>query len=359
MHIIYPKISVIGAGNGGQAIAGYCASLGISVCLYNRNIERLCSIITTRKIRLEGALTSIATLDVITDSIQEAINFGDIILIVTTASAHRDLAEKMCPYLRNGQIIILNPGRTCGVLEFGSVLARRSELQIYLAEAQTLIYACREVAPGIVNIIGVKKRVMLSGRNKAETDYIISVIHSIFPCFIPAKNLMQTGLDNIGAILHPPVILFNAATIERNIPFYFYRDMTPNVASVIQSLDNERLNIGKAFGVELISVSDWIVYAYPTTIGRDLCERMRNNPAYYDILGPGSVFTRQLTEDIPTGLVPMSELAHAAHVETPLMDSLITISSSLLNINFREIGRTLQNLNLSRLDKQSIIELLS
>lgn len=353
------KISVIGAGNGGQAMAAYCASLGIPVCLYNRSLERLSAIVQSHQIKLEGVLACKSSVQVVTDDIRIAVEFGDIILIVTTASAHRQIAEKICPYLRNGQIIILNPGRTCGVLEFSSVLAIRPELQIYLGEAQTLVYACRESAPGIINIIGVKQRVMFSGRNKTETDYIINIIKNVFPCFIPAKNLIQTGLENIGAIFHPSVVLFNAATIERNSPFYFYRDMTPNVASFIQKVDNERLKVGNAFGVDLMPVSDWIVYAYPGTEGKDLCERMRNNPAYYDILGPGSIFTRQLTEDIPTGLIPMSELAYAANIETPLMNALITLSSSLLNIDFKEKGRTLKNLKLSHLDKQSIIELLS
>ena len=82
------------------------------------------------------------------------------------------------------------------------------------------------------------------------------------------------------------------------------------------------------------------------------------NPAYHDIKAPGSIFTRQLTEDIPTGLLPMSELGHLAGVETPLMDSIITIVSSLLGFDFRKNGRTLENLGLGDKNKQQVIELL-
>ncbi|MCD8094494.1 MAG: NAD/NADP octopine/nopaline dehydrogenase family protein [Bacteroides sp.] len=353
------RITIIGAGNGGQAMAGHCAALGIHVCLYNRNIEHILPVAQSHLIRLKGALEEEARVDLVTDNIIEAVNFADIIMVVTTATAHRDIAEQMLPYLRNGQIIILNPGRTCGVLEFGNVLAKRNGLQIYIAEAQTLVYACRTISPGVVNVIGVKQRVMLAGRNKKETDYVISKIDTVFPCFIPAKNLIQTGLENIGAIFHPSVVLFNAATIERNTPFYFYRDITPNITSFIQKLDQERLDIGKAYGVDLMSVYDWMTYAYPGTWGNGLCERMRNNPAYHDILGPGSIFTRQLTEDIPTGIIPMSELGHKVGVSTPLMDSIIVLSSALLDINFKKQGRTLENLGLSHLEKDGILNLLS
>lgn len=353
------KISVIGAGNGGQAIAGYVASLGIPVCLYNHNWRRISDIAQTHRIYLKGAVDCGSVIAKVTDDIKEAVDFGEIIMVATTASAHREVAQLMCPYLKDGQILVLNPGRTCGLLEVASVLqAKRPNLHVYLGEAQTLIYACREVSPGIVNIIGIKERVLLAGRNNQETKYIIEKLHPIYSCFIPA-NLVQTSLENIGAIFHPPVVLFNAATIERNTSFYFYRDMTPNVAAFIQKLDQERLNIGKAFGTDLMPVEEWIQYAYPDTVGDTLCERMRNNPAYHDILAPGSIFARQLTEDIPTGLIPMSELARLAQVPTPLMDAVITLSSSLLGVDFRVKGRTLENLGLSHLDKNSIINLLS
>lgn len=353
------KISVIGAGNGGQAIAGFCAAMGASVCLYNHRKKRIAPISVTKYIHLTGVLDMIGNLDLVTDDLEQAISFAEVIMIVTTASAHREMAHLMSPYLQDGQIIVLNPGRTLGLLEFCSIMQEeRPSLKVNVAEAQTLVYACREQSPGNVNIIGVKDRVLLAGRNRKETNQIINKLSSIYSVFIPSV-LAQTSLENIGAIFHPPVVLFNAATIERNTPFYFYRDMTPNVASFIQKLDQERLNLGKALGLNLMPVSDWIKYAYPTTEGNNLCERMRNNPAYHDILAPGSIFTRQLTEDIPTGLLPMSELARIVNVDTPLMNSIIDISASLLNIDFRKNGRTLQNLKLSGMSKQNLIELLS
>lgn len=354
------KITVIGAGNGGQAIAGYCASLGMRVCLYNRNLERIAPIFKSHIIELHGTICATGYIDVITQSIEVATRYSNILMIATTATAHREIAAKMCPYLKNGQIIVLNPGRTLGVLDFSSMTnSMRPDLDVFIAEAQTLMFACREIEPGRVNVIGLKDKVLLSGRNRSETDFVIRHLNPFFPCFISASNLIQTSLENIGSIFHPSVVLFNAATIERNMSFYFYRDMTPEIASFIEKLDNERIEIGKAFGQNLMPVSDWIVYAYPSTLGNTLCERMKNNPAYYDILAPGSIFTRQLTEDIPTGLIPMSELGKAVGVKTPLMDSIITITSSLLNIDFRQTGRTLQNLHLDRLTKEQLLDYLS
>lgn len=354
------RITVIGAGNGGLAIAGYASMKGLNICLFNHRFERLCDIMKTKKVQLQGAISGSGSIEVVTQDIEEAVRYSKLIFIVTTANAHREIAEQMAPYLKDDHTIVLSPGRTFGALEFGNVLKETCpSLKCHIAEAQTLIFACRIKSPGVVNIIGVKDKVLLAGRNSEETSYVHHLLSPIFPCFIKAKSLIETGFLNVGAIFHPSIVIFNAATIERNDNFFFYREMTPQIASCIESLDRERLDVASAYGLELMPVSEWISYAYPSTKGKTLCERLRNNPAYYDIKAPGSIFTRQLTEDIPTGLLPMSELGHVAGVETPLMDSFICLSSALLNVDFSISGRTLNRLGLAGLTVEQIIDVIS
>lgn len=131
--------------------------------------------------------------------------------------------------------------------------------------------------------------------------------------------------------------------------------MTPGLANIIESLDAERLAVAKAYGIDLISAKDWISYAYNGVEGDSLCERMHNNPAYYDILAPTSINCRQITEDIPTGIVPMSEFGDVAGIHTPIMDSLIEMCSALMKRDFRKEGRTLKSIGL---DKKSVDDIL-
>ena len=105
-------------------------------------------------------------------------------------------------------------------------------------------------------------------------------------------------------------------------------------------------------------MNEWISYAYPDTEGETLCEKMINNPAYSEIKSPPTIFTRQLTEDIPTGVLPILELGLAAGLEMPLMKSLMSICSALLGIDFSG-GRTLANLGLKGLSKEEILKYLS
>jgi len=352
------RVSVIGAGNGGHAIAGDLSMKGHSVCLYDRNVERLKAIQFQGGIYLNGRIEGFGKLSKITDKISEALVGAEIIMIATVANAHAELADKMFNFLEEGQIVVLNPGRTCGAIEFLQNLKIRGfKKRIYIAEAQTLIYACRVTKPGNVNIIGIKDKVMLAALPNSDTDHVLSVLSKVYSCFLPASSVLVTSLENIGAIFHPCVTLFNAATIERGNLFYFYRDMTQQVADFIESFDKERLDVGRAYGLDLISAKDWISYAYEDVKGETLLDRMKNNPAYFDIMSPTTIESRQLLEDIPTGIVPMLNLGEIAGLEMPLFKSVVTICSCLLNIDFYSEGRTLDKFGINNVD--DVLQLIS
>ncbi len=349
-------ISVIGGGNGGQTMAAHFSLLGHRVILYNRTPLLSGSLRGKRKIILDGAIRGESELCMVTSNIEEAISGADLIMVTTTADAHRDVAEKMAPFLRDGQVVVLNPGRTMGAWEFASVVRSITLKRVYIAEAQSLIYACRIEGPGQIRVIGVKKKVLLSALPHNDTDYVLNILNAVYPCFVRASSVLETSLENIGAILHPAVILFNTAAIERGQSFRFYSEMTPAIAGFLEQIDGERLSIGEAFGLKLKSVSDWVSYAYCNISGETLCEKIRDNPAYYNIMSPDTLYSRLLLEDMPTGILPMIELGRLAGIKTDLMESLLHIAGALLNIDFRGRGRTLQNLGIEGYTKEELIE---
>lgn len=354
------KIAVIGAGNGGQAMAGYLASIGHDVSIYDRDAKKIELLKTKGGIMLTGCFEQFGKIDNFTTNIEKAIKNASIVMVTTVANAHQDIAKKIAPFVEDGMTIILNPGRTCGALIFNQTLRTEGCTKRYfLGEAQTLVYACRLIENGKVNIIGVKDEVFLAGLPASDTNHILATIKPIYPCFIKADNVLRTSLENIGAMFHPCVCLFNAATIERHDEFWFYRDMTDQVANFIEKFDAERLAIGKAYGVNLLSVTEWIKFAYKDTNGETLCERLRNNPAYYDIKAPGSIFTRQLTEDIPTGVLPIMELGKAAGVPVSLHESMIKTIEALLDMDLHTNGRTLKNLGLEGKTKEQILHFIT
>lgn len=356
MEVTNSNIAILGAGNGGQAFAGHFAAIGYSVRLYDRDDDKVSKINKIKEIELVGALKLRGKVKDVTTSLEQCVKEAELIMITTTATAHRELAQRLAPILEEGQIIVLNPGRTCGALEFRKALDENGlRKKVYVAEAQTLLYACRLIENGKVNIIGVKDRVFISAYPATDTEYVLDKMRRFHHAYIPAKNVLQTSFENVGAMFHPTIVLFNEGAIERGHKFYFYRDMTDGLARMIEEADKERLAVAKAYNCTPISVFDWISYAYDGVKGDTLCERLHNNPAYYEILAPTTIECRQILEDIPTGIIPLAELGKAAGVPTPLFDSLITMCSVLLKRNFREEGRTLERLGLANLTKEEII----
>ena len=138
------KYAVIGAGCGGQAVAGYLASIGFDVTLYNRSSDRIKPFQARGYIDLEEIVNGRGKLSYIGTDISKALADRDIIMIVITADGHKEIAKKIAPYLRDGQIIILNPGRTCGALEVVYTLRQSCcNADAIVAEANTLVYLAR------------------------------------------------------------------------------------------------------------------------------------------------------------------------------------------------------------------------
>jgi opine dehydrogenase len=339
-------IAIIGAGNGGQAMAGHFSMLGHNVRIFNRTFDKIKHIYQKGEITLTDRLNGRYRIDVVTSDIEKVIEGAEIIMVTTTANAHREIANLIAPFVSDQQIIVLNPGRTLGALEFKLTIQKQTTKKVIIAEAQSLIYACRSISPGVVRVIGIKEKVLISALPNKDTDYVINTLNSIYPCFIKAKNVLHTSLENIGAILHPSIILFNIAAIERKESFYFYQDLTPAVAHFIQIIDNERISIGKAYNIDLLSAFNWVSYAYKNIQGKDLLERIKNNPAYDQILAPDSIHNRMLTEDIPTGVLPLVELAKLASIEVPLLTSVLNITSNIIGSEYIQNGRSFSNLGL-------------
>ncbi len=351
------RVAVLGAGSGGLAIAAALALKGHDVRLWNRSLEKLYHLRANNEIELCGVRQGRARIGLLTVDLHEAVRGVEVVMVVTTADAHNALAHKLASCLQDQQIILLNPGRTGGALEFARIArALSTDIRIYVAEAQSLVFACRIEEGTRVQIIGEKQYVPVAAMPATDTDYVLHRLRPLFDSFARADHVLVTSLENIGAIFHPAVIFFNVSAIERGEKFYFYQDMTPSVAEFLIAVDVERLRLGRAFALNLISIVDWIKKAYPYTHGNSLCEMMRNNPAYHNIRAPNSLNTRLLTEDIPTGLVAFYELGKAAGLCLPLIESIINIGSTLMHRNFFVEGRTLEKMGIAGKSPTEILE---
>ncbi|MGI6294734.1 MAG: NAD/NADP octopine/nopaline dehydrogenase family protein [Armatimonadota bacterium] len=348
------KFAVLGAGHGGTAMAGHLSLMGFDVSLYNRGEQRLIAIRSAGGVDIQSEVLEtlprgFAHIGVVTTDPAEAIEDRKVLMVVVPATAHRFIAEQIAPHLVDGQIIVLNPGRTGGALEvLKTIRDSGCRADIVVAEAQTFLYASRSVNPAQTKIFRIKNSIPVAALPAYRTPEVVKALRVAFPHFVPGDNVMKTSLDNIGAIFHPAVTVLNAARIEStNGDFDYYTEgITPAVAMILESMDRERVAVAGALGFRAMTAREWLYIAYDAA-GRTLHEAMRANRGYDGIKAPKTVFHRYISEDIPMSLVPISSLGQLVDVPTPSIDSIILLGSVLHGVDYRAQGRTAETLGLA------------
>lgn len=354
------KITVIGAGNGGTAIAAYLLSQNANVSICDLFPEYLNEIANSNAIYLtyQGD-TKKVTPNMVTTNLAEAIKNSKLIMIVTPAFTHKLIADTLSPILENGQIIVLNPGRTAGALEFLFTLRNNGcKKDVIVAETQSLIYSCRKTNGNSVTIYGVKSSVEIAAIPNNKIESVIRILEPYYPQLKAVPDTLWTGFANIGSLFHPTPVIMNIGRIENDKHGfkYYWEGISPTVARMIGLIDQERLKVASEFSVFPQSAQQWLETSYGVK-GESLHDQISHNKAYADIYAPDNINIRYLTEDVPTGLVPISELGKAAGILTPNIDALIQISSAVSNIDYRKTGRSLLNLGIANFSKEQIIKL--
>ena len=355
-------IAVLGAGNSGLAMSAHLALAGHPVRLWNRSLKNIIKLQKTNLVHCTGTIEGTAQLQLVTDNMEDVLDGVELVLVTTPADSHRDIAERMAQYLTDRKTVVLNPGRTFGVIEMKHVLCKhQAPVMPVIAETQTIIYTCRKISEDSVVLLSLKKDVFLSACTRADTEKVLNQFPScLLKFFLPADNLLRTSLGNVGAILHCLPVLLNSGWIENNkVDFkYYYDGITPTIANYLEKLDAERLNIARQLGVELESVADWMRRSYRIG-GNNLYECIQNNVSYKTIDAPRSLRHRYIFEDIPCGLVAFESLGKLVGLDLRYIPQVIDLATKLLDFDFRANGRTLERLGIRGATVQSVLQVLT
>ena len=345
------SISILGMGNGGHAFAAYAKMRGFRVKIWNRSPLPLKIIEKNHGIKVSGMIEGLFSIDQVCFSIKEAIRDSQLVMIVTPANAHKEIAHKIAPYLNDNQTVVLNPGRTGGALEVSNEIKNNGgPFKPIIVETQSLLFVSRCPEPGRVKISGIKKKVPIAAFPAIYNEEVITPLQKLNQAFWGTDTVLFTSFDNIGAILHPAPLLLNVARCETpKITYRHYMDgITPTVASFLEKMDKERINVANAYGITAISLKNWLNLVYRSE-GATLYDKIQNTKEYNDVLAPSSLYVRYIYEDVPTGLVPISSLGKEVGCPTPSIDTIITLANLMMKTDYYEIGRTIKTMGLSQI----------
>lgn len=348
------KLAVLGGGNGSYAAAADLAEAGHEVRLWRRDGAALQTARDAGGIVLKDARGSrTVALGLLTDDIAAALQGAQLIVIPTPATAQLDIAERMAPHLVDGQVVFLPPGT------FGSyVMARRvmelgNHARVLWGETGTLPYLARKHGPAEVNVT-VRAIHLPTGVYPASGEaQALDVIRQAFPAAHGCGNALSGALMNAGPIIHPPLMVMNAAPLQHFESWDIHNEGTQRaVRDVTDRLDHERIAVREALG-----------YAAPHY---PLADHYNNDKwmygdAHKQLVDSGDwrehidlYSHRYITEDTQMGLAFLASAARAAGVDAPLANGILAIAGGFLDQDLHQGPRTLDALGLAGLSAQEL-----
>ncbi len=355
------KIAVLGAGNGGYAIAAECALQNHDVTLFDfeqfpTNIQ---AVSNAKGIKCSGLIEGFAPISYAGHDIEQTVSGAELIYAVGPSYATVPFAKAYKKAMKKGQQVIVCPGTNGGALAFKKELGLDfSDTSIVVSETSTLPYACRILKPGEVHIYHkLKDGLFFASLPASETETAYPFFQSTYPESKWYKNVLQTLFQNGNNVIHPAVTLLNVGRVESPEDFFFYEEgVTPAVGNLMEAVDKERIAIAEAYGLPIIPEPE-TGYIQGYMLEKNYHTGYSKAPGFKGIKAQTQIDNRYFTEDVGYGLVLLEDMAKIVQIDTPIITSIIKIVSVLLETDLHQNAhRTLDTLGLGGLSKEEVVK---
>lgn len=352
------RIAILGGGHGCYAAAADLSEAGHEVRLWRRDASALGPVIETGSIVLKDAAgTRDVRIAKATAEIGEALRGAQLVVLPTPATAQADIARAMAPHLASGQVVFLPPGT------FGSYVMARivreagNHADVAWAETGTLPYLARKHGEREVNVTIRAIRLPTGVYPARRSAEVIELIRQAYPAVHACGDALSGALMNAGPVIHPPLIVMNAAPLQHFERWDIHDEGTqPAVRAVTDRLDAERVAVREALG--------YGAPHYP------LADHYRNDRWMYGDAHKKLVKSgdwrehidlqrhRYVTEDTELGLAFLASVARWAGVDAPVAHGLLAVVGGFLGRDLRRGARTLEALGLAQLSPEALCQRL-
>ena len=357
------RIAVLGGGNGAHAMAADLTLKGyeVNICEAPEFKEAFSTTLERQAIELIDAWGErhTAKLSKATTNFAEALKGVSYIMMAVPAIGAKSFFNSIVPYLEDGQTIIKWSGNFSALL-FANILKEKGiKKDITLAEAHTLPWGCRLVAPGTVQIMVWAVKLLLATLPAKNIDRVIDDVKNMYPV-VAGENVLATSLNNLNPVVHPVGSVMNAGWIDAaGKDFYLYRDgNTLSISRGIKVVFEEVSKVAQAIGATMLEYPEEDFWQKSSIMSTYFRAAFDKEGAVAKISGPSSVKSRYITEDVPYGLVPIAKLARKFNVATPVIDSVIQFASVINQTNYHQEGMSLEELGIATLSKEELAKVL-
>ncbi len=342
------KISVLGAGNGGTAVAAELSLRGHEVTLiktshamHDADFEYLRTHDGVVRL-IEKGRTTRAQIRRVTRDLSR-LSESRVVIVYIQTNYHENLIRRIRPHLRDGQILLLNPG----YLSTAYVIRHCAGIDVTVCEAQSSFVDCRIIQPGTIRVGFRNVRNPLGIYPAGRTEASRLVLDQLGYPFVYLPSVLEAALHNPNLIVHTVGAIMSIPRIEKTHGEYcmYHEVFTPSVWRILEALDTEKMDVMEALGSARVTYVEACKYRNTLDNTRDAKEVFfwyAGMPTRAQ--GPLTVDSRYISEDVPQGLVLLETLGGKLGVATPVCTALIEIAAAALGRDLRAEGRTVERL---------------
>lgn len=339
------RVTVCGAGPAGLGMAACLMSCGHSVVLYDMPdyAGRLVPFQEQPVLTCRGKLEYSGRICAATSDADRAIGEADVVFIVTHAAAHKKLAALFAGKLRPEQLAVMCPGYVGGGVEFTQTLrGQKADAVPPYVEASSLPIISSMEGPTTVRISGWKRNFLLYCPEALRSHEIVAWFQDLYAPVKFVESPLEPGLNEINFIVHAVVSLLNVGRVEQGEDWSFYRTgLTPSIVRVIESIDQERVQLEAALGLTPHRLTDllWEFYKDQGMSDQGLYTQLTTFEPFAKVRGPLDFEGRFISEDLCYGLVPMYWLGQEKGLAMEATHMMIQLAAAFTGRDYFQSGR--------------------
>lgn len=350
------NVAVLGGSHGGYATAADLALGGHRVRLWRRAAAELAPV------RAAGTITLVAEerhgaarLDRATADIGEALDGAELVVVPLPATSHEDLAGRLAGRLTGKEVVLLTPG-TLGSYVIARALSRAgATLPLAFAETGTLPFLTRKTGPATVTApvraANLPVGVFPGSRSKTAFERIAA----LFPAARPCADTLDAALTNVGPVIHPVLVLVNAASIDAGAFDVHAAGTSASARRLIDAVDAERVAARRGIGYraphyEMATYYD-AARAAEGLYGAGAQDKLLASGLWNEVL---TYDHRYVSEDVALGLTLLESAGRTGGVATPAVSGLLGVFGALLGRDLTG-GRALDHLGLGDLTRREVV----
>lgn len=327
------RVSILGAGAIAYGMAVHLARSGHQPMLWSPSGQRTAELAAGAPLVASGAVEGRFKVD-IAPSCAAAVAHGEVVLVALPAYGHRAVLDAAAPHLRPRQPVIISSHLSFGALYLSHLLAAR-KIPASITLWSTTLLTARQSSTTEVAVSTVRDRVDVATLPARESEAGLQLCQTLFgDHFVPRDGLLAIALSNLNPQNHLGIALLNLTRMERGESWNQSQNVTGTVGRLIEALDAERLAIAQTFGCSVKTVREHFSQSFHVPIDSVAAMNQDMFQRGFSGLGPSTVATRYVLEDVPFGLVPTVWLGRLAGQPTSLHQAGIALFSAAYGRDF-------------------------